>query len=103
MPVEGQWRRTGTALTRRDKLALAAFLGVATLAVAVSSVVYLTRAAHPSRAGCVAVTIASTMGGAQTRRCGSAAHSFCRTEGRADATVAAACRKQGYSADLRRG
>ncbi|MGD0716303.1 MAG: hypothetical protein ABSB24_19345, partial [Gaiellaceae bacterium] len=87
MPVEGQWRRANTPLSRRDKRLLAAAAAVA-VAVAAVGAVY---AAHPSGrsdAGCVVVSLPSTMGGAEVRNCGAAAHTFCRLQGKVDATVA---------------
>ena len=101
MPVEGQWRRANTPLNRRDKRLLAAAAAVAVAAVAAVGGVY---AAHPSGrsdAGCAVVSLPSTMGGAEVRNCGAAAHTFCRLQGRVDTTVAAACRRQGFAADVR--
>jgi hypothetical protein len=43
------------------------------------------------------------MGGARLHNCGSAAHRFCRTQGPRDARIAAACRKQGFAADVAAG
>ena len=100
VPVEGQWRRAEAPLSRRDKRLLAATAVVA-VAVAAVGAVY---AAHPSGrsdAGCVVVRLPSTMGGTEVRNCGAAAHTFCRLEGKVDTTVAAACRRAGYAADLR--
>ena len=45
------------------------------------------------------VEVPSTMGGARLRVCGADAHAFCRTQG-GDASIAAACRQQGFAADL---
>ena len=101
MPVEGQWQRAGTPLSRRDKRLLAAAAAIAATVVAAAGAVY---AAHPSGrsdAGCVVVRLPSTMGGAEVRNCGAAAHTFCRLRGKADATVAAACRRAGFATDLR--
>ena len=39
------------------------------------------------------------MGGAEVRNCGAAAKTFCRLQGKVDATVAAACRRAGYAVD----
>ncbi len=100
MPVEGQWERATTPLGRRDKRLLA----VAAVAVATAAAVGGVYAAHSSGrsdAGCVVVSLSSTMGGAEVRNCGAAAHTFCRTQGKVDARVAAACRRQGFAADLR--
>ena len=52
---------------------------------------------HGGEAGpCVTVTIASTMGGATIHKCGADAARFCRENGPSDATVAAACRREGF-------
>jgi hypothetical protein len=97
VPVEGQWARVRTSLSRRDKLLLGAAAGIAAAAVAAGGAVY---AAHPSGrsdAGCIVATLPSTMGGAEVRNCGAAARRFCRLQGRVDARVAAACRRAGYA------
>lgn len=101
MPVEGQWRRANTPLGRRDKRLLLAAAGVAVVAVAAGGAVYATHPSGSSDAGCIVVRLPSTMGGADVRNCGAAAHRFCRLEGRVDAAVAAACRRQGFAGDLR--
>ncbi len=102
MPVEGQWRRSNTPLSRRDKRLLSALAALAAAGVTAAGIAYATRpASSPSAAGCVVVEVPSTMGGARLRNCGSAAHTFCRTQGRLDRRIAAACRRQGYASDLR--
>ena len=58
------------------------------------------RPAARSDAGCIVVDVPSTMGGATVRSCGAAAHDFCRTQGKLDRTVAAACVTQGFAADV---
>jgi hypothetical protein len=98
MPIEGQAR---APLGRRDRIMLAA-VAIAVLAgAAVGGVLLATRGSH-SNAGCVVVAVPSTMGGASLRNCGAAAHAFCRTQGKRDPTIAAACREQGYAADVAR-
>jgi hypothetical protein len=101
MPVEGQWRRANTPLSRRDKRLLAAAAGAAAIAAAVLGIALASRSASPSNAGCVVVDVPSTMGGARLRACGAAAHAFCQARGTSNRTIAAACRRQGYGADLR--
>ena len=98
--MEGQWQRANTPLGRRDKRLLA----VAALAVAVAAAVggvYAAQSSSRSDAGCVVVSMPSTMGGAEVRNCGAAAHTFCRLQGRVDGAVAAACRRQGFAADVK--
>ena len=97
MPVEGQWERARTPLSRRDKRLLAAAGALAAAAVAAGGVVYATHSSGRSDAGCVVVRLPSTMGGAEVRNCGAAAKTFCRLQGKVDATVAAACRRAGYA------
>jgi hypothetical protein len=101
MPVEGQWHRANTPLSSRDRRLLAAAGLIAALAVAVFAALYLTRSPSPAATGCLVANVPSTMGGAQLRVCGAAAHTFCRSH-RGDATLAAACRRQGFAADLER-
>ena len=97
MPVEGQWQRARTPLSRRDKRLLAAAGAIAAAAVAAGGVVYATHSSGRSDAGCVVVRLPSTMGGAEVRNCGAAAKRFCLLQGKVDPTVAAACRRAGYA------
>ena len=101
VPVEGHWQRATTPLSRRDKRLLAAAAGIAAAVAAAAGATYAVHPSGRSDAGCVVVRLPSTMGGAEVRNCGAAAHTFCRLQGRVDATVAAACRRAGYAADLR--
>ncbi|HET8894744.1 MAG TPA: hypothetical protein VFM96_11670 [Gaiellaceae bacterium] len=98
MPIEGQVR---TPLGRRDRLLLAAVATALLAAAAVGGVMLATHGSH-SDAGCVVVAVPSTLGGATVRACGPAAHRFCHTQGKRDATIATACRSQGYAADVAR-
>ncbi len=77
-------------------------LAGAAIAAAVALVVAIALAGGGggSSANCVVVDVPSTMGGARLRQCGRAAHDFCRTQGAKDEVVAAACRAQGYAADV---
>ena len=102
MPVEGQWERGRTPLSRRDKWLLA---GLAALLVAgaIAATVYFTTRSSSSQPAeaCLAVDLPSTMGGGHLKECGAAARRFCLEEAKRDATVAAACRKQGFLAELK--
>jgi hypothetical protein len=100
MPVEGQWRRANTPLSRRDKRLLAV-AAVAVVTVGAVGGVHAARSSARSDTGCVVVSLPSTMGGAEVRNCGAAAHTFCHLQGTVDSTVAEACRRQGFAADLR--
>jgi hypothetical protein len=99
MPLEGQWERANTPLGPRDKRLIAAVGVIAVVAVAAFAVFLLTRSSSASARGCLEVRVPSTMGGSTLRACGAAAHTFCRTQGD-NATIAAACRRQGFAADL---
>jgi hypothetical protein len=99
MPVEGQFERANTPLSRRDKRLLGALAVVAAAGVAAVGIAFATHSSS-SGAGCVTVDVPSTMGGARLHNCGSAAHRFCRTQGPRDVRIAAACRKQGFAADV---
>jgi len=96
MPVERQSR---APLGRGDKRLLAV-LAVAALAGAAALGVTLATHGSTSNAGCVVVDVPSTLGGARLRQCGAAAHAFCRAHGVRNATIAAACRRQGFAADV---
>ena len=100
MPVEGQWKRANTPLSRADRRLLAVVAVVVAIAAAVAGIVVATRPSDASGRSCVVADVPSTMGGARLRSCGAAAHSFCRTQGPRDRSVAAACRRQGFAADL---
>jgi hypothetical protein len=100
MPVEGQWRRANTPLSPRDKRLLAAVAATAAIAALALAIAYAVRPASTSNEGCVGIDVPSTMGGARLRTCGAAARVFCHTQGELDNTIAAACRRQGYAADL---
>lgn len=97
MPIEGQAR---TPLGRRDRFLVVAVVLAA--AVAVAEAITLSGGGSHANARCVVVHVPSTMGGASLRNCGAAAHAFCRTQGKRDPAIAAACRKQGYAADVAR-
>ena len=101
MPVEGQWARTRTPLSRRDKLLLLLAGTIAVVAVAVAAIVAGRHGSDSgSGSGCLTVNVSSTMGGARLRQCGAPAHEFCRTQAPKDEAVARACRAQGFAADL---
>ncbi len=100
MPVEGQWERSQTPFSRGDRRLLAVVGVVAVVVIAVVSAFYLTRSSAPSAANCVKADVASTMGGARLTVCGDAAHAFCAAHGGRDARIAAACRRDGFAADL---
>jgi hypothetical protein len=100
MPVEGQWERARTPLSRRDKRLLGAAGAVAAAAAAAVGGVYLARSDSSPRHDCLVVNVPSTMGGARLRQCGASAHAFCREQGPRDRSIAEACRHQGYAQDL---
>lgn len=99
MPVEGQARRP---LSRRDKGFLAAIGCLGALAIGGAVFAFADHKPGPSNAGCVVVTVPSTMGGASVRYCGAAARRFCARQGQLSAAIAAECRKQGFLAPARR-
>jgi hypothetical protein len=97
MPVEGQQSRPGVPLRRRDKRVLLVFACAVALAIAGGLAAYLSRSHDRSDAGCIVVTVPSTMGGSMLRSCGDSAKTFCRTRSRLDRSIAAACRRKGYA------
>ncbi len=100
MPVEGQWERSRTPLSRRDKRLLAAAAALAAAGAAAAGGLYLGRSGASSGEGCLFVNVPSTMGGARLQQCGASAHAFCREQGPRDRSIAQACRRQGYGRDL---
>ena len=92
MPFEGQALRVRGGLRRRDKVFLAALAGAGATAVIVGALL----ASGGSHSGkCVSFTLASTMGGATTTKCGAAAKAFCRAQA-ADVKIAELCRREGF-------
>ena len=95
MPVEQQAQRVNTPLRPRDRHVLWALAAVAALAIVGGAIAYALRPPGPSNAGCVVVTVPSTMGGAVLRNCGKAAKTFCR-ESSDVANAAEQCARLGY-------
>lgn len=65
---------------RREKTAVAIVVGCAVLALLALGVYALTSGA-PARAGCIHLTFASTLGGAQVHACGTQARGICASPG----------------------
>jgi len=90
-------------LRRREKL-LARGVGAATaLALAIVLIVALAHGDRRSGHGCIAVSLAYSMGGTQTYACGARARALCARVGRpglsgaAGRDVARACRRAGLA------
>jgi hypothetical protein len=106
MPLQGQWERQQAPLfsgSRRERRTLAVVAGL--LALGVAAVLYFTLlGSSGARAGCVDVTVPSTMGAGTMHACGDAARHLCRSQnGRSESdpfarAAHANCRKAGYSA-----
>jgi len=103
MPVEGQWERANTPLGRRDKWLLTALVVLAVVVAASFGGYYALRSSPSADRGCLVTTVASTMGGASLKICGAAAHAYCRSQGPLSRTIAAACRRRGFAADVEAG
>jgi hypothetical protein len=92
-------------LARREKLMAASIGGVLAIVLVAVVVISLTHADKRSGHGCIAVSLAYSMGGTQTYRCGVAARAMCSAvnkpglEGTAGRDVAQACRKAGVPVD----
>jgi hypothetical protein len=78
MIMSGQSRRLREPLRwgRRERVAIAAVLAVAVMALAGLGIYALT-SGSPARRDCVSVTFASTLGGAQLQGCGERARRIC--------------------------
>jgi hypothetical protein len=103
VPLEGQWQRQHTPLSRvsrRELRTLAAVAAVLALAAAVVLYAAVRHKTHHAAAGCVEVTAASTTGGATLHACGTDAARWCRSQaGHPDAVARAvltACARAGY-------
>jgi hypothetical protein len=94
VPVEGQWSRVNTPLSRRDRRVLAIAACAVVLAAAGAAVAVVLHPS-PSNAGCVIVTVASTTGGVVMRNCGAGAKTFCRDSSNLGDAVEQ-CRRLGY-------
>jgi hypothetical protein len=82
---------------RREKTAVAAVLACLVL-IAIGLGAYALTSGAPRRAGCIELTFASTLGGAQLHACGSRARHVCRSGSfpGIEQELRAACRKLGY-------
>jgi hypothetical protein len=101
VPVEGQWERGRTPLSRREKWLLAGLAVFVVAGAIAAAVVLATRSSSSPSGACLVVDVPSTMGGGHLKECGAAARRFCLEEAKRDAAVAAACRKQGFLAELK--
>ena len=88
-------------LARREKLLALGVGGVTALVIAVLVVVSLTHADRRSGHGCIAVSLAYSMGGTQTYRCGAGARAMCSRAnsltGLPAAELTRACRQAGLT------
>jgi hypothetical protein len=104
MPLQGQWERQHTpirelpARVRKTLTIIAALLVVGTAL----TLYFVLSNSDSSSAGCVDVTVPSTMGAGNLHACGQAAEKLCRGQlGRSDSdpyarATHAACRRAGY-------
>jgi hypothetical protein len=104
VPLEGHWERQNTPLRglgRRELRALVVVAAAVVAAAAVVLVVALSQGAPKVTSGCVAVTAASSTGGATIHACGPRATRLCRARAGGDdpfaRSVQAACRRAGVS------
>ena len=97
MPVEGQAQRLTTSLRPLDKYFFVAVALVAVLGIGVGAYVYATRPPAPSNAGCVVVTVPSSLGGTTLRNCGAAAKRFCLAQVNPSSGIVAECRRHGFA------
>jgi hypothetical protein len=79
MPLQGHWERQNTPLRVGERRTVAIVAGV--LAVAVAVVLYLSVVkTDNARAGCVFITVPSTMGAGNMHACGDAARRLCASQ-----------------------
>jgi len=106
MPLQGQWERQHTPIrelpsrVRKTLAVIAAMLVIGT----VVTLYFMLSNSDASSAGCVDVTVPSTMGAGSIHACGQAAENLCRGQlGRSESDPYAraahlACRRAGYPA-----
>jgi hypothetical protein len=83
---------------RREKSVVAALLSVTLLALVALGVYALTSGA-PARRGCIQITFASTLGGAEAKACGAQARNICaspRDYAHSGEALREACREAGF-------
>lgn len=97
MPVEGQAQRLASSLRPLDRYFLLAMALITVLGIGAGTYVYATRAPEPSSAGCVIVTVPSSLGGTTLRNCGADAKRFCMAQTNPSSGVAAECRRRGFA------
>ena len=90
-------------LQRREKVLARGVGGITAIALVVVLILSLTHADRRSSHGCIAVSLAYSMGGTQTYACGARARAMCSKVGRpglrgaAGRDVARACRRAGLA------
>jgi|SRR5919204_188274 hypothetical protein len=106
MPLQGQWERQHTpirALPERTRRTLAIVLGIIVLGTALTLYFTLSKS-DASSAGCIDLSVPSTMGAGNIHACGQAAEKLCRGQlARSPSdpyarAAHAACRRAGYPA-----
>jgi hypothetical protein len=83
---------------RREKTVVAVLLSCVALA-AVGLVVYAVKGSAPAPRDCIAITFASTLGGAEAKACGAQARMVCATPqdyAHSGEQLAEACRRAGF-------
>ena len=102
MPLQGQWERQQTQLGSREKRTVAIVGAVLALALAVVLFFSVVKS-DSAGAGCVNVTVPSTMGAASMHACGDRARRLCASQAGGDQSdpfvraAEAACRKAGFT------
>ena len=84
MPLERHWERQNTALTRlsaRERRMMGVVAATVALGALVIVVLAVATGAERVRPGCLRIDAPGTTGAYQLRPCGSAAITFCRTQG----------------------
>jgi hypothetical protein len=103
VPLERHWERVHTPVrstTRRERRVLVAVIAVLLIGVAIALFATLRGGSSEAGAGCIRVTVPSTMGGATVHACGPAAARWCRSPESRQAAIAhdarAQCLRAGY-------
>jgi hypothetical protein len=103
VPLEGHWKRVHTPLrstTRRERRVVTVVIVLMVIAIPIALFATFRGGSSEAGAGCIRLTVPSTMGGATVNACGAGAARWCRSPESRQSAIArdakAQCRQAGY-------